>query len=140
MDELKRHRVAGRSAGPARTESDFSACNELGRARRYLHPWPELRILAQTSSIRVQETDDMLCLCKEFRNHEGVADTGIPTLIPTQEGRSPIQGSNDPYRLTIDCFNRLVFGEIDFGNKPELVAPLFPLSPGYKAFSIPRGR
>jgi hypothetical protein len=67
----------------------------------------------------------MLCLCKEFRNYEGVADTGIPTLIPTQEGLSPIQGSNDPYRLTNDCFNRIVFGEIDFRDKPEIMAPLF---------------
>jgi hypothetical protein len=67
----------------------------------------------------------MLCLCKEFRNYEGVADTGIPTLIPTQEGLSPIQGSNDPHRLTNDCFNRIVFGEIDFRDKPELMAPLF---------------
>ena len=38
MDELKRHQVAvrdgaGQSAGPCATESDFSACNALGRAR-----------------------------------------------------------------------------------------------------------
>jgi hypothetical protein len=67
-----------------------------------------------------------ICLCKEYRNHEGVADTGIPTLIPTQEGRSPIQGSNEPYRSTKDCF-WMVFGEIDFGTNPNSWPPFFPL-------------
>lgn len=110
------------------TESDFSACNALGRARRYLHPWPEHRILAQMSSIRAQETDDTLRICKVFRNHEGVADTGIPTFFPTQEGRSPTRGSDDPYRLTNDCLNRMVFGESDFGTNPNSWPPFFSLA------------
>ena len=117
----------------------FLCLHAVGRARRYLHPRPEHRILAQMSSIPAQETDDTLCICTVFRNHEGVADMGIPTLIPTQEGRSPTQGSDDPYRLTNDCLNRMVFGESDFGTNPNSCPP-FSLSTNHKAISIPRGR
>jgi hypothetical protein len=67
INELKRHRgavrgCAGQTAEPGVTEPDFSACNALDRVRRGFHPRTEHRILAQTSSIRVQVTDDAMSM------------------------------------------------------------------------------
>jgi hypothetical protein len=118
MDELKRHLGAARGgAGPSALQ-DNSPAMRLVMSWRGIHARLEHRILpAQTSVIRVQGMDGLYEM--EIPDHEGMADTEIPTFISTQEGHSPTQGSDDSYRLTCDFINRIVFGENEFGTNPK---------------------